>query len=656
MLTSYYPFTNPPNLNRIRNHERRTTNNEQRTTNKKMCGISGIIDTNNSIQIDQNTLQNMAKYLNYRGPDQEGFEVDTSDGFTFGLAHKRLSILDVSEASKQPMWNKANSCVIVFNGEIYNYLEIKKELQQLGHHFHSTGDTEVIINAYQRWGINETLKRLEGMFAFCLVDKKSRKVFLARDRFGEKPLYYHINQKGFIAFGSDIRSFKSLPINLTINQVALGYYFSEMSTPKNASIYNEIKKLSPGSYMEISQKGVKTAPYWVLSYQNKLSLSQEELIQETEVRIEQAVQKMLRSDVPVGCFLSGGIDSSLIALYAAKNYSKKIETFSVGFEYESFNELPYARKVADYIDSNHNEIVLNPKDLNIVDALLEEYGEPFADSSAIPTYYVSKFAGRKVKVALGGDGGDEIFAGYRTYNQGFRMQHWYNRKLLISLLSILSKLTPSQKVKYLHGLLKKDTSTIATALYRNMGFSSNDLKKLYDNIEFYKSPVIEHEQRVEEALKCTDNIFDELLHASINTRLVNDYLVKTDRASMFNSLELRTPFLDKNIIEFTSNIPYHQLMKGGENKYITKKIAEKYFDKAFIYRKKQGFGIPIGEWMKKEWKKEVENVIFQKQQTIPWNEAYVQQLWNEHQSGKVNHVHRLWTIYVFQKWIKNNAI
>lgn len=621
-----------------------------------MCGISGIIDVNNSIQIELNMLQNMAEFLSYRGPDQEGFEITTSDYFSFGLAHKRLSILDVSESSKQPMWDKSKSHVIVFNGEIYNYIEIRKELQQLGHHFQSTGDTEVILFAYQQWGIDETLKRLEGMFAFCLVDKKSRKVFLARDRFGEKPLYYYQRENGFIAFSSDIRSFKVLPISLSIDTMALGYYFSEMSTPKNASIYNEIKKLSPGTYMEISQNGVETNPYWDLSYKNNLSLSHEELIQEAEVRLEQAVHKMLRSDVPVGCFLSGGIDSSLIALYAAKNYSKKIETFSVGFEYESFNELPYAKKVANYIDSNHNEIVLNPKDLTIVDALLDEYGEPFADSSAIPTYYVSKFAGQKVKVALGGDGGDEVFAGYRTYNQGLRMQQWYNKKLLNLPLSILNKLTPSQKVKYLHGVLKKDTSTIATALYRNMGFSSNDLKKLYDNIEFYKSPVIEHDQRVEEALKCTDNIFDVLLHASINTRLVNDYLVKTDRASMFNSLELRTPFLDKNIIEFTSKIPYHQLMKGAENKYITKKIAEKYFDKAFIYRKKQGFGIPIGEWMKKEWKKEVESVIFEKQHVLPWSQSYVHQLWNEHQSGKVNHVHRLWTIYVFQKWIKNNTV
>ena len=224
-----------------------------------MCGISGIIDLEDSTKIELSVLQEMAKYLNQRGPDQDGFEMYTSNGFSFGLAHKRLSILDVSESSKQPMWDKSKSHVIVFNGEIYNYIEIRNELQQLGHHFQSTGDTEVMLCAYQQWGIDETLKRLEGMFAFCLVDKKSRKVFLARDRFGEKPLYYHINQKGFIAFGSDIRSFKSLPINLTINQVALGYYFSEMSTPKNASIYNEIMKLRANSKTVYASMGTVAA-------------------------------------------------------------------------------------------------------------------------------------------------------------------------------------------------------------------------------------------------------------------------------------------------------------------------------------------------------------------------------------------------------------
>ena len=621
-----------------------------------MCGITGIIDHHNSILIEQNTLKNMASFMNYRGPDVEGYEIQNKDDFSFGLAHKRLSILDVSEASNQPMWNENKSHVIVFNGEIYNYLEIKKELQSLGYIFRTTGDTEVLLKAYNEWGIKSMLSRLEGMFAFVLIDVKKRKTFLARDRFGEKPLYYHQNEKGFFAFGSDIRSFKVLPISLSIDQFSLGYYFSEMSTPINDSIYKEIKKLAPGSFMEISQKSQSIQPYWELLYNEKISVSDDEIIMETENRIEKAVQKMLRSDVPVGCFLSGGIDSSLIALYAARNYNKKIETFSVGFEYEDFNELPYAKTVANYIDSAHNEIILNPKDLNVADALLKEYGEPFADSSAIPTYYVSKFAGKSVKVALGGDGGDEIFAGYRTYNQGLRMQQWYNKRILNLPLTALSKLSSSEKIKYLKGVMQKDKSVIASALYRNMGFSEKDLKQLSKEPDFYGAPSLEHEKRVEEALNDSDNIFDALLHASIKTRLVNDYLVKTDRASMYNSLELRTPFLDANIIDFTRKIPYRQLMRGGENKFITKKIAEKYFDKEFIYRKKQGFGIPIGKWMKSEWKKEVEEVIFEKQHLIPWNESYIQQIWNEHQSNKVNHTHRLWTIYVFQKWAKSSNI
>ena len=344
-------------------------------------------------------------------------------------------------------------------------------------------------------------------------------------------------------------------------------------------------------------------------------MSLEETVNHAELLLEKAVQKTLLSDVPVGCFLSGGLDSSLVSLYAAKHYSTQLKTFSVGFEYESFNELPYARAISKQIGSEHNEIILNPDDLSIVDALLKEYGEPFADSSAIPTYYVSKFAGKDVKVALGGDGGDEVFAGYRTYNQGLRMQEWFNKRFLAVPLTVLKNLTHSTKASYLAGVMKKDPVTLAGALYRNMGFSQQDLKELFNDKGFYEAPKREHEQAIIKALGETNDVFDTLLHASIKTRLVNDYLVKTDRATMFNSLELRTPFLDKDLIEFSNSLPYDSIMHQGENKYITKKIAEKHFSKELIYK-----------------------------------------IWQEHLRNEKDHSHRLWIVYVFHKWIQNEYL
>ncbi len=617
-----------------------------------MCGIAGIIQFDNTFQIDENLLRKMSAPLQFRGPDQEGYIVEKKSDFTFGLAHKRLSIIDLSEAGCQPMWNEEQTHVIVFNGEIYNFQKLKTELQKENVKFETSSDTEVILKAYANWGIEKTLKSLEGMFAFILVDTINQKVFVARDRFGEKPLYYHSNNK-FFAFSSDIRSFHSLGISREIDLHALGYFFSEMSTPIEHSIYKEIKKLPPANYLEIKKDGMLQKEYWQLNYKEKSVLTLPETIEQAEFLLEKAVQKTLVSDVPVGCFLSGGLDSSLVSMFASKNYSSQLKTFSVGFEYESFNELPYARAISKQIGSEHNEIILNPDDLSIVDDLLKEYGEPFADSSAIPTYYVSKFAGQSVKVALGGDGGDEVFAGYRTYNQGLRMQQWYKKRFLHVPFTLLKHVTQSEKAEYLAGVMKKNPETLAGALYRNMGFSQGDLKELLNEQLFFEAPKNEHERAISKALGETTDVFDVLMHASIKTRLVNDYLVKTDRATMFNSLELRTPFLDKDLIEFSMSLPYDFIMHGGQNKYITKKIAEKHFSKELIYREKQGFGIPIGHWMKNVWKKQFEEVVFERQTVIPLNYAFIAQIWAEHLSSQKDHSHRLWIIYVFHKWIKS---
>jgi len=618
-----------------------------------MCGITGVIGFDNSLEISETKLRNMASYLKYRGPDKEGYYIKRNTDYSVALAHKRLSIIDLSEKADQPMHSPSGNSIIVFNGEIYNFRELKQILQKDGAQFYSNSDTEVILVAFEIWGIDKCLEMIEGMFAFAIFDFKKKELILARDRFGEKPLYYSLIDNN-IAFSSDIRSFNSLNILKEIDNYALEYYFQELSTPKTNTIWKSVKKLNPGNYIAFSKNEFKQHQYWDLNYLQKNNLTLPETIERCELLLKESVKKRLVSDVPVGAFLSGGLDSSLVTLFAGMESSSKIDTFSVGFEYEKYNELPFAKVVANKIDSNHHEIILNPKDLSIVDSLIEEYGEPFADSSMIPTYYISKYASSRVKVVLGGDGGDEVFAGYRSYNQALRMQKWHNNKWLKPIMSLGSKLANYQKFNYLNGVINKDVNIISSALYRNMGFTTSELNELLMKPENSISAMKMEYNTIIEQLNPDTTVFDSVLYGSIKTRMVNDYFVKTDRASMFNSLELRTPFVDTSLVEFCSSIPYSNLMKNSRNKYITKKIAEKYFDNDFIYRDKMGFGIPVKEWIKKEWKKEFYEVLLSTQTYYPINYNLVRKMLDDHCGGKRDHTNKLWSLYVFQKWVFKN--
>ncbi len=614
-----------------------------------MCGIVGSLVFNQEQAVQESLLRAMATPLHARGPDQEGFWISTTHEFSCGLAHKRLSIIDVTDAGKQPMTNASDSLALVFNGEIYNYRNLKYMLQQQGCTFVSSSDTEVLLHAYETWGMQKTLENIEGMFAFALFDKKLHKMFLARDRFGEKPLYYASYRNG-IAFSSDLRSFKPLNLSRNISHFALGYYFSELTTPSEQSIFEEIRKVPPSNFVEIGHHSLEVKPYWELTYNVKSNLSIKECIAETESLLENAVKNAMVSDVPLGCFLSGGIDSSLVSYFAAKNYSRKLPTFCAGFEYEPYNELPFAREVSRILGTEHHEIVINPSDFSAVDSILMEYGEPFADSSAIPSFYLAKFARNSVKVVLGGDGGDEVFAGYRTYNQGKRMQQWHNAKAFQLPLSFLHGLTKNDKMAYWLGIMRKNPKVLASALHRSMGFTQEHLGRLFHNVQLQHALEKEHEKIMLQSLEITDTVFDAVLHASLRTRLPNDYLVKTDRASMANSLELRSPFLDKSLLEFSAKLPYNLRMPKGENKFLTKKLAEQFMPSELIHRKKQGFGIPIGQWIKKEWKNRFKATIFEPNPFIEMDSTFVSTLWEDHLAGRADHTHRLWTLYVWNLW------
>lgn len=618
-----------------------------------MCGIAGVWTHRSSGPVpDEGLLRSMAIPLKYRGPDEEGIFIKTTDTGSLGLIHKRLSIIDLSTDANQPMRSSNGQYSLVFNGEIYNYQDLRKQCIQHGYRFITQSDTEVILAVAVCFGTEKLPSLLTGMFAIALYDHFADELFLYRDRFGEKPLYY-CTQPAFTAFSSDIRSFYCLPISFEIDEYALGYYFSEMTTPLSNSIYKHIHKLEPGHFLKVTQNDTVKTCYWHPDYRMKRNLTEREWLREVEKSMEEAVGACLVADVPVGTFLSGGIDSSLITLMAAKQYGQKLKTFSVGFEHEGFNELPYAAKVAELAESDHHEIVLSIDDLPSIQTLLGEYGEPFADSSQIPTHYVAQFASKEIKVVLGGDGGDELFGGYRTYNQAWRMQQWYNSRAISPLLSFINKLFKSKKLTYLIGVMKQDSHTLSEALQRSMGFSPVDVGRIAP--QFLKhSPVLsEHSLQVQEARRYCNNPFDQILYASIKTRLVNDYLVKTDRATMFHSLELRSPFLYHPLAELTAKIPHSMLMKNGQNKYLTYHIAKKYFGEDFVNREKMGFGIPIGDWMRKGWKEPVAEVIFNRDEKIPLDQAYLERIWNEHQTEKHDHTHRLWVIYVLKTWLLN---
>jgi asparagine synthase (glutamine-hydrolysing) len=618
-----------------------------------MCGIAGIWTHRSSgIIPDEGLLRKMAAPLKYRGPDEEGIFIKSSENSMLGFAHKRLSIIDLSEEANQPMRSSDGRFSIVFNGEIYNYLDLRNKCMERGYQFNTQSDTEVILAIADCFGPETLPELLSGMFAIGLFDHAEEQLYLYRDRFGEKPLYYS-TQSTFTAFSSDIRSFYCLPISLEIDDYSLGYYFSEMCTPISNSIYKQVHKLEPGHFLKVSKDGMHKTCYWHPDYRTKLNFSEHDWIEQVEQTLKTAVSACLVSDVPVGTFLSGGIDSSLITLFAAQQYGKKISTFSVGFEHEGFNELPYAAKVAALAESDHHEIVLRIDDLPSIQQLLGEYGEPFADSSQIPTHYVAQFASKQVKVVLGGDGGDELFGGYRTYNQAWRMQKWFDLKAMTPLLSFANKLFPTKKLSYLVGVMKQDSLVLSEALQRSMGFAPEDVGHISPHFSRYSPVLMEHQSQVKLASLHSNNPFDQLLYSSIKTRLVNDYLVKTDRATMFNSLELRSPFLHHPLAELVAKIPHSQLMKNGQNKYITYHIAKKYFGEDFVKREKMGFGIPIGNWMRHGWKKSMEEVLFHKNDDIPLNQTYLERIWNEHQSERFDHTHRLWIIYALNTWLLN---
>jgi asparagine synthase (glutamine-hydrolysing) len=617
-----------------------------------MCGIVGGVSFNGNFFPTESELRAASDYLKYRGPDDRGELLHDTGSAKISFAHRRLSIIDLSETGHQPMISISGRTIIVFNGEIYNYQSLKNELIGNGFHFKTQSDTEVILNSFECWGIDSTLKKLDGMFAFALFDLINNTLFLARDPFGKKPLYYFF-QKNQIAFSSDIRSFNKIGgIEFSLDISAAGYFFSELSTPYQSTIWNEIKKVEPGSYLKFDEHGMlANNEYWQLNYSENCSLSQHEIYEKTGVLLREAVKKRLVADVKVSALLSGGIDSSLVVANMAENSSTRIKTYSVGFKEAPYNELDYARQVAKKFDTDHVELILYPGSLNNIKELILEYGEPFADSSMIPTYLMAKEISKTEKVVLGGDGGDELFAGYDSYDFAHKFDKFKKFSFAHPLSGVLKRLYPSYRIELLDRLLKQKKYPSYTLLDRNMGFSAIELGKLFSNRDFMASVQKEHEKIWMYASPNSCHELINVLAVSTKTRLLNDYLVKVDRATMYSSLEMRSPFLDKNLAEFAATLRPDQLFFKMGPKSILKELARKYFSKEFVNRRKMGFSIPLGTWFRGDLLHDLKDVVLGgKQKRLDMDYQFIEQLIEEHSQGRIDHGHKLWALYVFHIW------
>lgn len=621
-----------------------------------MCGIAGIINLDRR-PVSEDALRTMNGFMDTRGPDHAG--TWTQDNI--GLGHRRLSIIDLSPDGHQPMLTEDEEIVITFNGEIYNFPSLKKELEQAGVTFHSRSDTEVLLYGYRQWGIGALLKKIEGMYAFCLVDRKRKQAYLCRDVFGKKPLYYFHNGEQFI-FASDLRSVTSqVKQQLTLNEGALQYYLSELAVPQPDTIWKEVKQVNSAHFVGLDlEKGtLNTSGYRAFNFVPKLELTEADAIDRIEATLIKAIKKRQISDVPIASFLSGGVDSGLIVALMAQHSSEPVNTFSVGFAEEDYSELPHAKALAERYETNHIELILEPNIQWEVHQIVDNLGEPFADSSIIPTSLVSKAMSQHHKVALSGDGGDELFGypGYLFFHQVDEFLEKYptesSRKKAVLKSKLLSRIGKGPNLGALN--LAADTQHNGSSLRRDMAFSAQDLQALLTNPSQF-----DHTRKYLDDAYTRMNASsyaDRVFAGSLSSRLLNDYLVKVDRASMFHALEVRSPFLDLELADLAFQLPNDLKFKNNTPKYLLKQLAIKHIDPDFLKRKKSGFSIPLKSWLRKELKPMMLDVLASDsiKRSGVFNPEKVKQLIKEHLTGKVNHEHRLWAIICFEMWYRKQS-
>ena len=622
-----------------------------------MCGICGVIDMEGHL-VPSDLIRKMCHSIRHRGPDDEGIWVDGS----IGLGIRRLSIIDL-HTGRQPIFNESGTIIAVINGEIYNHHSLRKSLQNIGHVFHTNTDVEVIVHLYEEYG-DKCVEKLNGMFAFALWDKTNKKLLLARDRLGIKPLYYYDNQKGKIVFASEIKSIiQDSDIVRKVNLKALHYYLTYGYVPAPLTIFQNIFKLSPAQIFSIdcNRKRILTS-YWDMDFNDSTKdiNNKEYYLSVFEEKFLSSVESHLMSDVPIGAFLSGGLDSSILVSLMSHFGERKIKTFSIGFEDINYSELPYARIVARKFRTDHHEEIVFPKAMEILPKLVWHFDEPFADASAIPMYYLSKMASSQVKVALSGDGGDELFGGYdrhrRIYfSSMFRiMPKIVREKFLNKLLSSNSCRGLKHKLKIMNqGSLSNDVRcyhdwvNIISDDYKNELYSDNikNIVENYDACEITKY-YMNHEDSIDSVNK--------FLYMDSKSYLPDDLLMKADKAGMAHSLEIRIPFLDHDFVEWTTSIPIKYKLRRFTSKYLLREYAKRQLPSEIYNRAKKGFSVPLNNWFNKSMFGFAEEIF---SDSAFKNRGYfshdaIEQMLTRHKNCQADYSKEIWALMFLEVWHK----
>lgn len=623
-----------------------------------MCGIVGIVRREGQ-SADAGVLAQMCDAIRHRGPDEEGSYVKDR----IGLAMRRLAIIDI-RGGQQPIHNEDCTAWIVFNGEIYNYQSLRASLERLGHKFYTDSDTEAIIHAYEEYGA-ECPTHLRGMFAFAIWDDRTEELFLARDRVGKKPLLYADTGNQLI-FASEFSALLKHPdISREVNTEAIDKYLSFMCVPAPLTAFRGIKKLEPGHTLRYKQDGtIEIKRYWLPDFNTKLHINEEEAGRRAIELLREAVRIRLISEVPLGAFLSGGIDSSAVVALMSEESSAPVKTFSIGFEEQDFSELHHARRIAEHFGADHHEFIVRPDALEVLPTLVEHYGEPYADSSAIPTYYVAKETRRHVTVALNGDGGDESFAGYERY-AAMRIAETYHK-----LPNALRKTFIERAFEWMpapehsrHRLRRAKRFMKAASLPKVerylrwvSAFDTEAKQQLYtDDFRHRTSASSSAECLAPWFAKANGaGIVDATLLTDMMTYLPNDLLVKVDIASMAVSLEARSPFLDHKVIEFAASLPEKYKLRGLTTKYLLKRVLEKLLPAENLNRRKMGFGVPIGHWLRAEMQPFLRETLLSEKSLGRnlFKPEVVKQLIEQHTRGGRDHASKLWTLLMLELWFE----
>ncbi len=629
-----------------------------------MCGIVGLFSMAVGGQVDAALLEKMNREQRHRGPDGDGVFVDGG----IGLGHTRLSIIDIA-SGHQPLFNEDDSVVVTYNGEIYNFPELMDELQTLGHHFKTRCDTEVIVHAWEQWG-EACVNRFRGMFAFAVWDSNQQVLFVARDRLGIKPLFYTLLVDGCFAFSSELKALKVLPtLSRRLDHSSIQDYFSLGYVPEPKTIYQNTYKMRPGHTLTLRRNGrlPKQTAYWDLSFGDSMAISEEEAAEELVSRLKEAVNIRMVAEVPLGAFLSGGVDSGAVVAMMAAHSESPVNTCSIGFDVDSFDETSYANKVADRYQTNHFEQTVASDDFSLVDQLSQLYDEPYADSSAIPTYRVCQLAKGQVTVALSGDGGDEHLAGYRRYCWHMNEERLRGKIPLgvrQTIFGPLGKFYP--KADWAPRVFRAKTTFEALArnsvdaYFHSVSLTSdqqrNDLfsDSLKRSLAEYDSREIFHHYADKAD---TEDPLSLIQYLDVKTYLVGDILTKVDRASMAHGLEVRVPLLDHILVEWIAKLPSSLKLRGQNGKHVFKKAMEPYLPHDVLYRKKMGFGVPLAQWFRGPLRPLLKTRLLGSimEDSGLFQMSTIETLIEQHLSGVRDHSTPIWSLFMFEAFLRSEA-